>query len=241
MAPFNNTKSIARFLQSYKKLLNYYNFVEYIFPAALFLLLIYGDIFFILEKKIKILPENPSINSYVNFLIPAFLLLTAGWFMYASRFYQLFPGYKKIKKTFRERLSETFLEQFEVPDNQRELLGKYIFKKYWEIATKKEKDAQLKLHVNWVFLVHLCNSIMLSLFLCFILYFFKYTKTEFSFNIEILYLPIIHVLVYFYFRRAALKNMVKANFEIIDLVNKKRAKFAKNIPPNITEILDAID
>ena len=230
----------ARFLKPYKKLLNYYNFVEFILPALIFLLLIYGNYIFVLEQKIIIELNSSLISIFANLIVPAFLLLTIGWLMYASRFYQLFPGYKSKKQEFRKKLGGLFEKQVKIKTNQKELLGKYLFKKFWEISTKLEKENQLKLHVNWVFLVHLCNSIMLSFFLCFFLYTYKSLNTGFTFDKLMITWSAFHILFYFYFRRGALKNMVKSNFEIIDIANKRRAKFLKHIPPNISEILDAM-
>jgi len=218
--------SWSGFLEKYNKALSYYNFVEYVVPSGLFILIIGIDLRVVLE--VNLIPENFSLQQ--PFIIVGALMLV-GWFMYVSRFYHLFPYYQKIKKNALSRIGNLFEDIDDELKAKPEKVGKYAFRIYWRNVEGEEKKESLRLHVNWVFLVHLCNTLMLSFVFACLLYlyrlFFEGTAVPETFQRDVVLLIGAHILLYFTFRTVAIKNLKRSNFNVFDNINNKKGFIAQ--------------
>lgn len=226
---------LTKIVAPFKKHLTYYNIIEYIIPSIAIGVLVYFNL--LIFRSINLFEYIKSFSKIT--LIPISILFCLGWILYATRYYQLFPGYSGIKRKFRIKIADCFQE-----NNKNNIepyrIGKFIYRKYWELMDDKTRKESLKLHVNWVYLVHISNSIMLSFFLSVFLAIDNQLNGIFLSKYQI-YFVISHVVIYFYFRRAARKNIVKSNFEIISNMMRDKDIVANSIPTDIDRYIDEID
>lgn len=225
--------------------LSYYSFAEYVAPALVLVLLIYLDLLLVVGANLfhilgGVLPATSA-------LVVALMLV--GWVMYTSRFYQLLPGYARTKADFRRRLASRLPRFDDLPTEKKEMAGKYIFQEYWRIAPLDWRQESLRLHVNWVFTVHVCNSLMVSAVATVALAVWRLVlatpqpdaPSRLDSVLTAAFLLAGHVPLWVYFRRAAARNLGRSNFRILDNVNRLSLEIEKDLPENLEDYLDAIE
>jgi len=212
----------------YLPFITYYNFAEYVVPALLLLVLMWLNAWILLEVSVP----NPLIVVPPVFFIS---VMTLGWIMYISRFYHLFPLYRSIKRKALVQLGDIFPEEQERADVDAATLGKYVFRQHWKVVDDKEKREALKLHANWVFLVHTSNILMIFLAVVALvlgldaILDISLVKGEL---IKICFLVGFEFAAFIYFFLASVNKMKESNKNIRFNVHKKRIEIGRRIPVN---------
>lgn len=208
--------------------LTYYNFVEYLVPAVFLIGVLWLNAWILLDVNLNL--PNPLVTFPALFV---FSVMTLGWIMYTSRFYHLFPLYRRIKNDALKRLGDIFPEQQKQAQVDSVTLGKYVFRQYWKVIEGEEKVEALRLHVHWVFLVHTSNIFMISLVVTVLALLadgvFGWPITTGNYT-DMYLLFIFEFVVFVFFFHASVHRMRKSNEDIIIKVNKIKEQIGERIP-----------